>query len=81
MRSLQARFNAHEMAHPFLSTYIVFALSVKYQGFSEPTIRKWFYKLVDPEDYEGISPRILIPQLLRLTRKQRKDTVDTIPQG
>lgn len=51
MKSLEARFRDIEVKNPLWSTFVVFVAAINGAGFSEETIRKWFPKLVDKDDY------------------------------
>lgn len=51
MKSLEARFRDIEIKNPLWSTFVVFVAAINDAGFSEDTIRKWFPKLVDKDDY------------------------------
>lgn len=51
MRSIEARFNLIAKKNPYLSSYIVFSMTVRGQGFAKDSIARWFNKLVSKEDY------------------------------
>ena len=53
MRSLARRYQDIEKKHPDWSTIICFNTTVWGQRYSEPTIRRWFYRLVDKDDYDA----------------------------
>ena len=51
MKSVESRFNEVSDRYPYWSSYICFFEAIKNQKFSKKIIRKWFYKLVDEDDY------------------------------
>ena len=67
MRSLEARF-ANFYSSPGKSSYIAFADAVMGQGFSGQTIRRWFYKVVEPDDYEGVPTKELFWNLENISK-------------
>ena len=60
-RSVEARFKIKE--HPTKSTFCQFVATIKGQEFSDSTINKWFYRLVDKEDYRGSSHQEILAWL------------------
>jgi len=56
------------------STYTCFAKTIKFQKFSRRTIRDWFYKLVDTEDYPMSEANGLIRFLHELSNRSEDDT-------
>lgn len=52
MKSLERKFNNIIKKNPYWSSYVCFSAAIKNQNFSEQTIRRWFNKLVDKDDYE-----------------------------
>lgn len=72
MRSIEKRFQKITEKHPNLSTYICFTKTVTGQGYNNSMIRRWFKKLVDPEDYDASENKTVhFPHLYSLT--QQKD--------
>lgn len=53
MKSLERRFNniRGKLKNSDWSNYLVFAEAVREQYFSKQAIHRWFYKLVDQDDY------------------------------
>ncbi|KKR46469.1 MAG: hypothetical protein UT82_C0012G0016 [Parcubacteria group bacterium GW2011_GWB1_40_14] len=51
MKSIQRRFNNVSEKNPNFSSYLCFAIAVAGQGFSRQRLCRWFYKLVDKDDY------------------------------
>ena len=68
MRSLKARFKHRAEKYPFDSSFICFGNAVRGRGFTKEVIRKWFYKLVDKEDYEKSDSVKLIEHMHRLSK-------------
>ena len=62
MRSLEARF-AHFYSRLGTTTYIAFADAVTGQHFSAETIRRWYPKLVEKDDVEGVDKKELFKHL------------------
>jgi hypothetical protein len=51
MKNIQYRFRAQQEKRPMHSTFLNFAAAIKGQGFTAVMVRRWFNKLVDPDDY------------------------------
>ncbi|MDD3284209.1 MAG: hypothetical protein PHZ07_01300 [Patescibacteria group bacterium] len=51
MKSLERRLNKIQKRNPYWNSYICFVEAIKDQGFSNQTIHRWFYKLVEKDDY------------------------------
>jgi len=66
MYQLQQRFEKIAGDKPRLSSYMVFAEAVQETGVSEDVIRRWFRKLVDPDDYAKNEAQGVIRHLVKL---------------
>jgi len=51
MRSIERRFNKIMGKNQNYSSYLCFAEAIRNQGFSKQMVHRWFYKLVDEDDY------------------------------
>ena len=51
MKSIERRFDELVKKNPYWSTYICFCEAIRNQKFSKKIISRWFYKLVDKDDY------------------------------
>lgn len=51
MKSIERRFNKVSKKHPDWSSYVCFIGAIADQDFTIETMRRWFYKLVDENDY------------------------------
>ena len=71
MKSLQRRFANLQEARPILSSYINFAGAVKEGKFSPRIIRYWFNRLVEKDDWAGMSKIDLFCHLDSLTNPLR----------
>jgi len=67
MRSIERRFKTKIQKYPNHSTYICFAEAVKNQGFDRRSIRYWFDRLIDKEDYQRSDANSLVKQLHELS--------------
>ncbi|KKR69861.1 MAG: hypothetical protein UU13_C0020G0012 [Candidatus Nomurabacteria bacterium GW2011_GWB1_40_7] len=65
MRSIERRF-ANFYSLPGKSSYIAFADAIKGQHFGTETIRYWFNKLVEKDDYTPRDKKDLFKHLLAL---------------
>ena len=74
MRSIERRFETTVQKHPNHSTYICFAMTVKHQGFDRRSIRYWFDRLVDKEDYKRSDANSLVKQLHELSNMSEERT-------
>ena len=72
MKSLERRFKIMAEKNPSAGSYIVFAKTVKGQNFSRPILRKWFYKLVNKEDYARNEVKSLLKHLEDLTNSREE---------
>lgn len=67
MRSIERRFKNTEKRYPELSSFICFCKTIKGQKFSANMVHRWFYKLVDKNDYSSREKRELFKHLENLT--------------
>ncbi|MDD5639280.1 MAG: hypothetical protein PHR47_00540 [Candidatus Pacebacteria bacterium] len=51
MKSLERRFQNIAKRNPNFSSYLCFAKAIEGQQFNKKTIRFWFQRLVDKDDY------------------------------
>ena len=70
MRSLERRFKELEQKNPNMSSLGVFITTINKQKFGEQTLKNWFNKLVDKEDYDKSVKRELIDYLKLLNRAE-----------
>lgn len=66
MRSIEVRFNKLQQSRPGASTLANFNNAITGGHFSPKTIRYWFNKLVDKEDYRGVTKGELFAYLVTL---------------
>ena len=55
MKDVQKRFDKYQKKRPNVSTFVNFAAAAKGTRLKHDTLRRWFNKLVEKEDYEGVS--------------------------
>jgi len=55
MKDVQKRFDNYQKKRPNVSTLVNFAAATKGTRLKHDTLRRWFNKLVETEDYEGVS--------------------------
>ena len=67
MKSIQRRFDDISSKNPHWSSYICFAEVIKQQKFNKESIRIWFNKLVDKDDYDKKDKKALLDQLYALS--------------
>ena len=63
MLSIQIKFNTISTKNPNLSSYVCFAKAVSGLRLNRQTIHRWFYKLVDREDYDTKDKKELFDHL------------------
>lgn len=73
MKSIERRFNKIAKRNPFWSSYICFAEAIKGQKFSRQAIHRWFYKLVNQDDYDKSDTRDILAQLEELSNSPEDD--------
>lgn len=67
MKSLERRFNNITRRNPSWSSYTCFASAILGQRFSRQTIHRWFYKLIEKDDYAINETREVLRHLECLT--------------
>ena len=72
MKSLERRFENISKLNQKWSSYICFAEAVKGQNFSRLTIRKYFNKLVEKDDYAKSDKKVLIDYLVSCSANPKK---------
>ncbi|MDD5738799.1 MAG: hypothetical protein PHY72_02665 [Candidatus Pacebacteria bacterium] len=78
MRSIQRRFNSFVNKNPYWSSYVCFVEAVKNQNFSKQMIHRWFYKLVEKDDYDKQDARQILKHLSWLSEKKKATEDNTI---
>ena len=73
MKSLERRFKNTVDRNPYWSSYTCFAEALKGEGFGKQTIRRWFSKLVENEDYEKTGKKSILAHLWHLSN-MREDS-------
>ncbi len=73
MRSIERRFKKLAEKNPTWSSYVCFAESVKKQFFNKQTVHRWFYRLVDRNEWKGNSAKELLLHLDNLTNYTEDD--------
>jgi len=73
MRSLERRFDDIQKRWPSYSSFICFSSAIKDQHFSKIIISKWFYKLVEKDDYAKEDRKALLAGLF-LTSNPPEDS-------
>ena len=66
MRSIKRRFHKTSKRNYFLSSLMCFAESIKDQNFSKQMIHRWFYKLVDENEYDKRDRKMIFEHLENL---------------
>lgn len=67
MKSLERRFNNITKKNLNYSSYLCFVETIKGGKFDRRTIRQWFDKLVDKDDYDQSERKDIIKNLSDLT--------------
>ncbi len=65
---VQKRFEKIANKNPHYSSYIAFAETVRDSTLSESTVRRWFYKLIDVDDYGKSDGPAILRYLVSLTK-------------
>lgn len=68
MRSIQRRFNTIQMNQEYWSSLTCFAMTVFGKNYNVQAIHRWFYKLVDKDDYDWRDKRKILEFLCVLTK-------------
>ena len=70
MKSIKRRFTSIQKRQPYWSSFACFAVSVWGQELNRQTIHRWFYRLVDSEDYDRSDRKEIFYYLERLTNEK-----------
>lgn len=74
MKSIERRFKGISSRHPFWSSYTCFAEAITGQNFSRESLRYWFNKLVDKNDYAQSDKKAIIAHLEHLNKPIEEPT-------
>lgn len=66
MKSIKRRFDNISEKYPFWSSFICFQRAIEGQKFETRTIRHWFKKLVDKDDYDRKDRKAILQSLENL---------------
>lgn len=75
MYNVKSRFEKISSKSPYYSSYTAFAETVRNTTLSESTVRRWFYQLVDEDDYSKSESCAILRYLVSLTRPRSKKVV------
>jgi hypothetical protein len=73
MKSIQIKFDKISTKNPNLSSYSCFAKAICGERLNRQTIHRWFYKLVDREDYDSKNKKGLFDHLEGLSNPSVDD--------
>ena len=73
MKSIERRFKNINEKRTSWSTYACFASAIRGQNFSQESIRRWFNKLVDKDDYAASDKKSILTHLENLTKRPEGD--------
>ena len=73
MKSIERRFHKISQDNPSWGSFICFTETIRGQHFSYDTIRKWFNKLVENNNYDEHDKRAILRGLSELTEGSKKD--------
>ena len=76
MKSIERRFAKLQEAQPKAGSYINFAQAVEGGQFAPASIRRWFYRLVEKEEYERGDTGELFAHLDQLTNPPRATQIE-----
>lgn len=77
MKSIERIFQQTRTRVPNASTYLCFVEAIRGRKYSRQIIARWFYKLVDPDDYDKEDARGIIKDLCLLSNTPEKETFQT----
>jgi len=66
MRSIERRYKRIVNKNPDLSSFICFVETVKGENFHRNSIRSWFNKLVDKQDYRRAEKEDILEWMFKL---------------
>lgn len=69
MKSIETTFKKISRLNQYYSTHLCFAETIKGRSFNEQIIRRWFYKLVDKDDYDRKDTKAILIHLDTLSKQ------------
>ncbi len=73
MKSLERRHKNIVAKNPNFSSLSCFTRAVDGQGFSKQTVHRWFYKLVEKDDYQRADVKGILAELDSLSKSAEDD--------
>jgi hypothetical protein len=66
MKSIEARFKKNKKRNPYWSSLVQFSEAIKGKNFRKDTIKRWFNKLVEKDDYDRTLKRKILHSMYKL---------------
>jgi len=63
MKSIERRFVGFQEKDPNVSSLIIFRRTIEGQSFTQNMMKRWFYKLVDKDDYALTDKKAILKHL------------------
>lgn len=76
MKSIERRVLSRRKRDPYHSSFIIFARAIKGCRFSPETIRRWFNRLVDKDDYAQSEKKGHLRYLVELSNPVRTTGIE-----
>lgn len=75
MRSIERKYEIISQKKPLWSSLVCFAETIKGRRLNRQTIRRWFHRLVEKDDYERSEKRELLLWLEDLSNTHEEDKI------
>lgn len=73
MKSLERRFKKFAEKHPDWGSCVIFAETIMGQNFNKQALHRWFYKLIEKDDYARNELKELMRWLEAITKSPEED--------
>lgn len=74
MYNIKSRYEKIAVKHPFYSTYTAFAETVRNTNLTEASVRRYFHRLVDKDDYAKNERPAVLRYLVTIAKREKTET-------
>ena len=74
MYNIKSRYEKIAGKHPFYSTYTVFAETIRNTNLTEASVRRYFHRLVDKDDYAKNERPAVLRYLVTIAKREKTKT-------
>ncbi len=74
MYDIKSRYEKIATKYPFYSTYTVFAETIRNTNLTEASVRRYFHRLVDKDDYAKNERPAVLRYLVTIAKREKTKT-------